>query len=471
MFVLALVLLLSWGALAVGGWPSWAAAPTLVFAVSTGILGFLEHPKTTSPFQHPARWGLMVALASVIGAIGLQLVPLPSQVVAELSPFRNEQNYERLLAVADLRDPALVPDMPADAPRTLSIAPERTRLGLLAAGGFAIFLLGATSGLAVVGVRALTRAISVLGVVVSLIGMYRITFGSSSIYGLYIPLTAGADSAPFVNRNHQAGWLVMALALALGSVAGEVAGGMRGVRPQWRDRLIWLSTSRANIVVLIVFASVTMSIGILTTQSRSGALMLAMIFLFVIGWGFWKQPTRLRRASLIVGLFAILLGVIALSGGRVAQRFSRIGASPDTRVELWQNTKAIIRRFWITGTGFNTYGVAMLHYQTVNDGNRYIEAHNDYLQLVAEGGVLVAVPALILLATAGVAIWRRFREGADDTRTYWIRVGAVAGICAIALQSLTDFTLQMPGAFVMFATLLAIAIHHPAPRRSSRDLT
>ena len=63
-----------------------------------------------------------------------------------------------------------------------------------------------------------------------------------------------------------------------------------------------------------------------------------------------------------------------------------------------------------------------------------------------------------------VAIRRRFKEGTDDTRTYWLRVGAVAGLCAIAVQSVTDFTLQMPGGFVMFATIVAIAIHHPRPR-------
>ena len=56
------------------------------------------------------------------------------------------------------------------------------------------------------------------------------------------------------------------------------------------------------------------------------------------------------------------------------------------------------------------------------------------------------MPVLIALALFIREMWRRFRERADDTRTYWLRAGAVTGLCAIAVQELSDFTLQMPGA-------------------------
>src|SRR4051812_15512262 len=105
----------------------------------------------------------------------------------------------------------------------------------------------------------------------------------------------------------------------------------------------------------------------------------------------------------------------------------------------------------------------MLHYQTTvaPGGELFIEAHNDYLQLLAEGGLLLGVPILIALALFIREIWRRFREGVDDTRTYWLRAGAVTGLCAIAVQEVSDFTLQMPGAAVLFVVLAAIAIHRP----------
>ncbi|MFP5378958.1 MAG: O-antigen ligase family protein [Vicinamibacteria bacterium] len=115
--------------------------------------------------------------------------------------------------------------------------------------------------------------------------------------------------------------------------------------------------------------------------------------------------------------------------------------------------------FPLTGTGLNTFGIAMLRYQTVEDGYLYIEAHNDYLHLLAEGGALLVLPALALVVVIVATIRRRFREGADDARAYWLRAGAVTGLLAIAFQSIFDFTLQMPGAAVMAVALAAVAMH------------
>jgi hypothetical protein len=53
---------------------------------------------------------------------------------------------------------------------------------------------------------------------------------------------------------------------------------------------------------------------------------------------------------------------------------------------------------------------------------------------------------------------RRFRSP-DDPEVYWLRVGAVGGLLAIALQSLLEFSLQMPGNAALFVVLLAIALH------------
>jgi len=472
-FATALVVLLSWGALAMGGWPSWAAAPILVFGVTTGVLGFLERDRGQGASARPTfRHGeVIVALGLLVSAISVQLIPIPSELGTILSPARDDLDYERLLAIADRRDALSVPSTMGASSQPLSIAPSRTRLGLAAAAGFAIFLIGAARGLSAVGVRHITQAILILGVLVSFIGIYRYSNGSVAIYGMYVPLFPSRNSGTFINRNHQAGWLAMVLALALGALAGEVARGMRGVAPRWRDRLVWLSSKQANVAALMLFAAVILAIGILTTQSRSGAAAMAVTFLVMTLWSLRKQPTKTRSRALAISLVAVMLAVVSYSGEGVTKRIATTSwERMDGRVAIWNDTLNIAGTFWLTGSGFNTYGAAMLRYQTVRDGFRYIEAHNDYLQLLAEGGLLVGIPALILAAALAIAIYRRFSEGDDDSRTYWLRVGAVAGICAMAVQSGTEFTLQMPGGAVMFATLLAIAIHYPRPR-ASREIS
>ncbi len=468
-FPISLVLLLAWGALAMGGWPSWAAAPVVVFGVTSGILGFLEWrqststPNSTSKIPHRP---VILALCLFLSAVGLQLAPLPESVVTRLSPAHGVAEFERLLATADRRDPELVPKLAAGAPRPLSIAPLRTWLGLSFIAAFAVFLVGTSYGLSAVGLRGITRAMIVLGVVVAFLGLYQTTTtGTEVIYGVYIPFRQGYRSAPFINHNHQSGWLVMVLTLTLGAFAGEVARGMRTVAPRWRDRVIWFSSKQASVALLFFFASFVMAIGVLAVRSRSGAAILLLALAVLALWNSRRQPSKVRRRVMTMGPIAIVLVAASISGSAVMSRIAGTSwTSLDGRVDVWRNSLEILRDFTVTGTGFNSYGVAMLHYQTVDDGSAYIEAHNDYLQMAVEGGVLLGIPALILIVTLVREIRLRFHEGADDTRTYWLRVGAVTGLIAIAAQSLIEFTLQIPGAAVMFATLVAIAIHHPRPR-------
>jgi O-antigen ligase len=91
----------------------------------------------------------------------------------------------------------------------------------------------------------------------------------------------------------------------------------------------------------------------------------------------------------------------------------------------------------------------------------YLQAHNDYLQLMAEGGLLVAIPALIVAGLIVAGIRRRLSSGHDDRLTAWIRIGAVAGLLGMAAQSLVEFSLQMPGNAVLFVVLMALALHRP----------
>ena len=103
----------------------------------------------------------------------------------------------------------------------------------------------------------------------------------------------------------------------------------------------------------------------------------------------------------------------------------------------------------------------MLVYQTASRPWMYAQTHNDYLQLLAEGGVLVVIPSLVVLALVLTGIRRRLTLEADQPLTWWVRIGAIAGLAGIAAQSAVEFSLQMPGNTVLFVLLLAIAMHRP----------
>jgi O-antigen ligase len=173
-------------------------------------------------------------------------------------------------------------------------------------------------------------------------------------------------------------------------------------------------------------------------------------------------------------LGAILLGALIWAGVDTASgRFWLMGGS-RAQLIAWQDTLDIISDFKWFGTGIGTYGQAMLVYQTSGRPVMFAHAHNEYLQLLAEGGLFVAVPAAVLVGVVIGGVRRRLTTPTDDPQTYWIRLGAVAGLAGIAAQSLIDFSLQMPGNRVLFVLLLAIALHRPrvesrAPIGESRD--
>ena len=100
----------------------------------------------------------------------------------------------------------------------------------------------------------------------------------------------------------------------------------------------------------------------------------------------------------------------------------------------------------------------MLFYQLRNPGVHLAQAHNDYLQLLAEGGLLVAIPAAITIALLARAIQRNLRAARWQARGYWIRAGAAVGRLAIAVQEVCEFSLQIPADALRSCTLAAVAL-------------
>jgi hypothetical protein len=90
--------------------------------------------------------------------------------------------------------------------------------------------------------------------------------------------------------------------------------------------------------------------------------------------------------------------------------------------------------------------------------HHYAEAHNDYLQLGAEGGLLLALPILLAVVLFLREAAQRVAD-ASDPAGWWIRRGALTGLLAIAAQEMVDFSLQMPANAALFTVLCAIAIH------------
>jgi O-antigen ligase len=104
----------------------------------------------------------------------------------------------------------------------------------------------------------------------------------------------------------------------------------------------------------------------------------------------------------------------------------------------------------------------MLLYQRTSLGWLYNQAHNHYLQVVSEGGLLLAVLVFGALALYARDAWQRLQ--ADKTGMYWIRAGAFCGLAGVAVQSLWETGLTMPANAALAAIAAAVVVHDPAPQ-------
>jgi O-antigen ligase len=102
----------------------------------------------------------------------------------------------------------------------------------------------------------------------------------------------------------------------------------------------------------------------------------------------------------------------------------------------------------------------MLLYQRSSPGWLYNQAHNHYLQVLSEGGLLLTVPVFGLLAFYTRDAWRRLH--ADESGMFWIRAGAFCGLAGVAVQSVWETGLTMPANAALAAIAAAIVVHDPA---------
>jgi O-antigen ligase len=458
------LLLVAWGCFAFGAVYPWAYAPLIAGSAVVGLIGIVTGGR---PLLRSNR-ALVAALLGIAVVAGLQLIPMPSMLLAWISPatFDFLRHYDLRFTVGD------EPGARATALRhAISIAPEKTVLFLALFAGPLLLLAGLVRTLSRTAATRMASGVVFIGLALAVVAIVQKAvlgdqvYDGMRIYGFWRPeFLLTTPFGPFVNKNHFAGWMLMTVPLALGLAMAQASGPHAAPRNA-ASVLVWLSEPAGGRFLLYLVAAVIMALSLVMAGSRSG---LGCFAVAICGGAAWA--TRRQSRGVIIGAIvaAVALVVVALqwAGHDAAlQRFGGDGDSLGMRLSIWRMSAALISRFPLFGTGMNTFGTAMIVYQPSAEVH-YNEAHNDYLQLLVEGGLVGFALVLAAIGAAIVAIRRRFRAGDDGQAACWVRTGATTGLVAIALQSLVEFSLQMPGTAVLFAVLLALALYVPAPLAS-----
>ena len=409
------------------------------------VLAAAYRPWTVDAVRWPA---LHTWLAVLIALTAAQLVPMPPAVLDVVSPHARATISQLLLVV-----PSWL---------TISIDDPATRVRLLVNAALVIVFLVSLKIFATGGVRLFARGVAMMALLLTLIALAQDSTSRGLMYWHWKPLTSGSPPfGPFVNRNHFATWIVLVLPFTIGYLVAH-SGAHRTPRAApvpVRRRLVTLVDGRA---ALLTISACLMAVALVTTLSRSGLFGLAgavaaAVVLRLRHGGTWRSPALWWVVA--AGAGAVALIFYAMPPGAIVARLARTHVSAADRLAIWRDTLPIVRDFWLTGTGAGTYETSMLVFQRASPGVRFNQAHNHYLQLASEGGLMLCVPL------AG-ALWVYLRQAwtrvaADHSGMYWIRAGALCGLAGAAAQSFWETGLVTPANAALASVLCAVVIHEP----------
>jgi len=317
----------------------------------------------------------------------------------------------------------------------ISVSPGATIRHAALFAGCAAVLLAARRAVLLLRRRAWLAALPLLivGVAQAAIGIRQHSFGDDEIH----------VRGTFHNRNHFAGFLEMALPLAAGWVVvfarrvdPRAGGGVRAA----------LGAGACAAAALVIVLGIVYSL----SRAAFGAAVVGMVAL-----GTGLLPRRVRLPGAVVLAATVVLGLAWLAPALLFDRFGRL-AGETQRVWLWRETVEMIRERPLVGWGFGAYGTALVARRGPLPDFPDVYAHNDYLQLAAELGVV----GLLLLGAATLPAARdvlRAAAGDRDRNRTVLALACLAGMAALATHSLVDFQLYVPANLLSFAWLAGTA--------------
>lgn len=287
--------------------------------------------------------------------------------------------------------------------------------------------------------------------------------GTREIYGLIMPYYGGANVfGPFTNRNHYAAYINMALgvAMALYLISRVPADLRQEAGPG--DRIVRrMDMPGAGLTLFVTAFAVIAATSVVISTSRGGILALTatcgLIALLAYRRGALQGARWLGVAA--AALFVVAL-VVWLGWKPVISRLGTVTdvvAQPlaDSRFVATRDTLSLFAAHPILGCGFGSFQFAFPTFQSpAIQFGRFLHAHNDWAQLLAEAGLAGSLIALwAALSWAGDA--RRGLIEASE-RGKQIALGCSAGLFTIALHSAVDYSLHKPANALMLATLCAM---------------
>jgi O-antigen ligase len=249
----------------------------------------------------------------------------------------------------------------------------------------------------------------------------------------------GLPFGPYVNRNHYAGFADLTIPFAL-------------------VPLILGKVRRERLFVVAIFTVVPI-VALLLAASRGGIISFGVQLLVLAVWLAVRRAARLQ-ALIGLGVVALALLMVSWLGARhLLERFSATQASEVTtskRASMARGTLHIFLDRAVFGTGLGTLQMVYPRYETLYDGKVVNHSHNDYLEALAETGVIGGLVCFWFWLAWARGAYQALRRAPMDFATA-LQLSGFLGVVGFLAHSFVDFNLHIPANALFFFFSAAIS--------------
>jgi tetratricopeptide (TPR) repeat protein len=403
---------------------------TVEVLVSLAITVYcIQHIRTSGKFHHVPG---VIPLLLFIGWMIFQIVPLPVILVKIFSPA----TYQVYKPISDMLE--------GNRWMPLTVYQKGSVQECLRIVSYILFYILTIQLLS--GAERLKQTVKIcswLAVGVAVLAILQKFSSPTRIYWFRLAPPDSTPIGPWINHSQYCGYIEMIspVVLALSLYYRPVIDTTESLR----TRIVtFLTMTGGNLHIFLGIGIMVLASSVFISMSRGGiiAFTFSLLFFFII-----LRKRQPRYSNLFfAGIAACLIFSIAywVGWGTIFERFGytfTAGGVKFDRLPIWQNSLQIFKDFWFAGSGFGTFINIFPDYKTITDSYVYDHAHNDYIELLTDGGIVGFVLVAWFVATVSRDGWRMIGRR-RDRYSILISIGALSGILAMLIHSISDFNMH-----------------------------
>jgi len=337
-----------------------------------------------------------------------------------------------------------------------SLDPSQTEIALIKGISFCLFMVNLACLVNTQSrIKTICWTIILSGLFQALYAIFLQYSGwKTSLFGFNINERA---TGSFVYWNHLANYLLLCLSIAIGYLIGSLTGVVSTSR---RDKFATMIEVLLSPKWIIRICIIIMVVALIMTRSRMGnsAFFISLLVSSLIALIVMKRPPNTLK-WLIASLIILDLVIVGTYFGveKVKERLQSTSFQAETRDDVVRDAIPYVKNSWVTGSGAGSFYSTFLQYQSTEYQAFYDHAHNEYVQFIAEYGLL---PSLLLFAVLLYVIWFALKTMRLSKSNFnqGLALATLMACFGMIMHSSVDFVLQNYAISLLLITIL-ILIH------------